>query len=270
MSNGQSSVSVLFAAAAIIMCSLLGCTVKEDRDNCPSILILDMRRAWDAAGRSGFGDLVVCVRGDDFDYSETVAPGAEECRITVPREMLVVDVYGVEGMSARKYVSGGFHAEPGEEFPPLWRFSGVVEVSGERAGMGVSLHKDFCRMLISVNEIDDRSVSPYVLDFTSGVDGVLPGGVISENVLSFSINPGAGNEVAVRIPRQKDGSLRLDLDSGDGVRRFFPVGGYIISSGYDWTAEDLDDITMKIDYSLTSVNASISGWDKTHVFVVEI
>lgn len=233
MYGGQSSIPVFLASAAIIMCSLLGCSVKEVRDNCPSVLVLDMRQVWE--GEQRLEDLVVCVRGDSFDYSATVGYGQEECRIVVPREMLEVDVYGTEGMSAEKYVSdGGFVAAPGEEFPPLWRFSSRVEVSGEKADVEVPMHKDFCRMLISVNDLDDRSWSPYTLDFTSGVDGVLQGGVLSENELSFSINPGAENEVAVRIPRQKDGSLRLELDSGDGVRRSFPLGAYIISSGYDW------------------------------------
>ena len=50
------------------------------------------------------------------------------------------------------------------------------------------------------------------------------------------------------LPVQMDGSLRLNVMAYDGtLLRSFALGEYILQSGYDWNAEDLEDIRIEVD-----------------------
>jgi hypothetical protein len=48
----------------------------------------------------------------------------------------------------------------------------------------------------------------------------------------------------------------------DQVVRTFALGSYIAASGYDWTAPDLEDLTLHVDISLTSVTVSTDLWSR--------
>jgi hypothetical protein len=49
----------------------------------------------------------------------------------------------------------------------------------------------------------------------------------------------------------------------DRIVRTFALGSYIAASGYDWSAPDLVDLTLKVDISLTSVTVSTDLWSRT-------
>ena len=72
------------------------------------------------------------------------------------------------------------------------------------------------------------------------------------------------------LPRQMDASLMLVIDDGGGSPQAFALGQYIVSSGYDWTAPDLEDITVTLDYALTEIRLIISGWDSVYEYEMEI
>jgi len=60
------------------------------------------------------------------------------------------------------------------------------------------------------------------------------------------------------------------VDDGTDVLKTFALGEYVTASGYDWSAESLDDITIGLDYSLSHVTLKIEGWEKELHFDVEI
>jgi hypothetical protein len=72
------------------------------------------------------------------------------------------------------------------------------------------------------------------------------------------------------LPRQIDASLMLEVDDGKGGYKAFALGQYIVSSGYDWTAEDLEDITVTLDYALTEIRLVIGGWESVYEYEMEI
>ena len=49
----------------------------------------------------------------------------------------------------------------------------------------------------------------------------------------------------------------------DQVVRTFALGSYIAASGYDWSAPDLEDLTLHVDISVTSVTISTDLWSRT-------
>ena len=66
-----------------------------------------------------------------------------------------------------------------------------------------------------------------------------------------------------------DGSLLLEVDFLDsGEVRTFPVGEYILESGYDWSVPDLEDIDVEMDFSRSSLTFTVSKWKKTLSFEI--
>ena len=48
----------------------------------------------------------------------------------------------------------------------------------------------------------------------------------------------------------------------------FALGNYINKCGYDWTAADLQDIVVRIDYACTKLNIAVGAWE--HSYDVDI
>ena len=72
------------------------------------------------------------------------------------------------------------------------------------------------------------------------------------------------------MPRQMDNSIVLEVNDGTSVLKTFALGEYISASGYDWSAPDLGDITVGIDYTRTKLTVSVLGWDEVYEFDVVI
>ena len=72
--------------------------------------------------------------------------------------------------------------------------------------------------------------------------------------------------VRFRIPRQSDDSLSLSLRHDGAPAGSYPLGEYIARLGYDWHAEELQDIYVTIDQVLGLVTVSVSDWEDGAVF----
>ena len=72
--------------------------------------------------------------------------------------------------------------------------------------------------------------------------------------------------VRFRIPRQSDDSLSLSLRHDGAPAGSYPLGEYIARLGYDWNAEELQDIYVTIDQVLGLVTVSVSDWEDGAVF----
>lgn len=269
--NGRTAIPALAAAASIILCSLLGCSVKEDRDGCPSVLRLLLGSARTLGDSLGVQEMYLALDAADFRYGGDIPQEAEEYRIAVPREAFDVEVFMLEeGLDAADYLGqGGFFGKNGQQFPALWRFGCGVEIHGESAVADVRLHKEFCRVKVVVLE-EGKSSIPLEINFISKVNGIMTDGGCSDGPLSFPASRISSGEASVRLPRQKDGSLLMEVCPGESVSRTFPLGRYLIDCGYDWNAEDLEDIEVVIDCSLTQLSLFRKGLDKTFSFVAEI
>ena len=64
--------------------------------------------------------------------------------------------------------------------------------------------------------------------------------------------------------------MMLEIDDGGGVIKRFALGTYIASIGYDWTAPDLRDIDIELDFAMTRISLVVSGWDNEYEFDVVI
>lgn len=242
----------LFVAVALAA----GCSVKEDREACPCRLVLDFGDVDTAIvkslnvqavceGEVVFGDVVYA---DDF--------GAEYVR-EVPRGVLKINVWsgGDEGY--------GMVIPYGCECPPIYMGSVMADARGETCREYIDVCKNHCRLTVLVEGMTDV---PYSFTFRGNVSGYGSDGSPSYGDFSCVAYPGLTGESQAVLPRQLDSSLLLDVDDGTAATKTFALGEHIAASGYDWTLEDLADMTVVLNYYITYVRIIIQKWDKEFVY----
>lgn len=240
-----------------------GCSVKENREECPCRLYIDFGE--DCAGVSEYAELTVFSE-DGFSYSAKVDASAfeEEYMVPVPRGGVRVNAY----YGAEEFVrtDGAMIIPLGDDCPRIYMYSSYVDTSGDVAYADVAMHKNHCVITVHVEE----SEFPYSLNVRGNVAGYDSGGNPSGGEFSCLVRPDSEGMCMVSVPRQTDRTLVLDVDDGTDVLKTFALGEYVAASGYDWHAENLEDITIGLDYSLSHLTLKVEGWSKELHFDIEI
>ena len=242
--------SLILPALLQLLATCLSCSVKEVRDLCPCLLRLDFSGN-DSMLLSGGVFARICGQDSGFEVSETLEfdQGLSTCHsVRVPREELRLLVVCPP--------DGSFLTpDNGKSFPHLWMDCLEIAASGEASEADVVLHKSYCEISMSLRGSSAAEVLPFGLEVWGNVWGYSPEGIPAAGAFRVPVQDGA-----VCVPRQIDNSLKLDIVDGEGIVRTFALGNYMEESGYDWSAPDLADIQLEIDWSRTSVTFSIARW----------
>ena len=251
---------------SVICClmSCLSCSVKEDRTTCPCRLMLDfsgndtvsVRLAQLLVNASeGFclADTLIC---EDFE---------KEYMVSVPRgEVNVLTWCGGEAFVSR---NEGLTIPYGEDCPEVYMDFFNVEAVGESVRHEVHMRKNHCKATIYVKT---EETFPYRLLVKGEVDGYETDGLPSYGSFMYELELSEDMIGHVTLPRQRDESLSLEVYEGDSVLKVFTLGRYISATGYDWSAEHLDDLTLSLDYTHNIIGITIGEWDKEHHFDISI
>ena len=253
---------VISAICCLLSC--LSCSVKEDRMACPCRMVLDFSGNDTVSVRSarlqvnaseGFclADTLTC---EDFE---------DEYMVSVPRgEVNVLAWYGYEGCVGR---NEGLKIPYGEDCPQVYMDFFNLEAEGESVHKEVRMRKNHCVATIYVKTEESF---PYRLVVKGKVDGYEPDGAPSLGYFMYELELSEDMTGWVTLPRQRDESLCLEVCEGDSVLKVFTLGRYISATGYDWTAEHLDDLTLSLDYTHNVIGITIGDWDKEHHFDISI
>ena len=235
-----------------VMLLLPSCFVKEDRDECPCWMTVEMP---DRVGHDG--SVVLRLRGNsddgamDYAYkvSESIKADVGILEYEVPRGSVGVSVVN----SARLAVPVG------EQMDSLYGFFKPYHTRCESVKCDVELHKEFCT--VSFTLVDEHYESPYDIEVRGNVSGVSPWDLVPVSG-AFKYAPVAEEGVyRLRVPRQVDASLEMVMLSNQEIVNRLPLGEYIIRSGYDWAATDLSDVSVALDLEKQQVMVTVSGWD---------
>lgn len=262
---------VVPALAAVLLGS---CSIKESRVPCPSYLNVSYQ-----ATELVTGSLNLFGWSTEQVFRSNVELLPEENTWMKPVHKDIITVAAVAGME-RNLVDGHQVLIPyGNECDRLYGYKERVDCTGEEAFAVVRFRKQFCTVHLDINqtaevtqtfrfEVDGCTAGFDVLDF-SAVEGRFhcePRPVPGEKVVDF------------RIPRQVDNSMTVSLwtredqpspapsrPSARAQSEFymgtFPLGEYISKTGYDWTADALQDIYVRIDFLRMTVVVSVAGWE---------
>ena len=97
-----------------------------------------------------------------------------------------------------------------------------------------------------------------------------PDGSVLKGDFLVECRPDERGVCSVRLPRQTESSLMLNILDGGASVREFALGEYIAASGFDWSSPDLGDLTIAVDFALTRISLSVDDWNRTFEFNVEI
>ena len=258
-------------------------------------------------GAGDDGCIVLRLRGNsdedavDYEYqvTEAVRVDVGALEYEVPRGSVGVSVIempdrvGHDGIVG--YDGDEIRVPVGEQMDSLYGFFKMYHTRCESVLCDVELHKEFCTVSFTLG--DDGYSSPYHIEVWGNVAGVSAWDLMPVQG-EFRYAPMQKNGVyQVRVPRQVDNSLELVMveipdqvgydgeeipgqagydgeRTGDDGERVvvdrLPLGEYIARSGYDWTAEDLADVSVALDLEMQQVMITVSGWDGVVVMDIVI
>lgn len=252
----------LLMSGALVFAS--ACSVKEDRTPCPCILDMDFICP-DEADADHVG--LVVESSDEILWRDTVdvMRNGQGYQVPVPRTLLHVRAWAGEDVRASDL---GILIPLGQDCPRVYMHDSDVRTDGEYFHEDVVLRKNHCVMTL-LTEGEGRISSALMLK--GNVAGYDAQGHPVQGDFEFLLEDGGLEEGYVAVlPRQTDASLMLEVDDGRGNHKAFALGRYIVSSGYDWSAPDLEDVTVTIDYALTEIRLVVSGWESVYRYDVEI
>ena len=248
-----------------------GCSIREDRDLCPCRLVLDlpsgtgetalwleMRTAeTDAPAESSDG----AVAGTAVTHKETLPAGTKSYHTAVPRGSVSLMAWTTGSSDGPDRLplamtESEIRIPEGEECPELRLFRRTYDTRCEQVRDTVRFRKEFCMLNLQVLSLNGL----YELAVRGQYCGFGPGERLLKGPFYCRMQPDGTGRVRVRIPRQGDDSLVLELRNGVGAVKSFALGEYLRESGYDWTAADLADADILIDYVRSSVTLSLGRW----------
>ena len=170
--------------------------------------------------------VVLSVTGEGYSWTEVVHADTVLV-LPVPKGEVAVSAVG----GALAEGDGSVRIPAGEEAPPLYLFYAARP--------------------------------PFEAVVEGFYGGWEPDGGPAPGSFSRRLLPGSDGRAALRLPRQGDDSLLMHIVFSDQVVRTFALGSYIAAAGYDWSAPDLEDLSLQVDISLTSVTISSDLWSRT-------
>lgn len=234
-------------AFGLFLISLFGasCTVKEDRADCPCLLTVRME---------GLPSYPACylVTGPDGLRLQGLATADTSVVLAVPRELLSVQI----SAGAMPAEDGRIRIPAGQESPPLYLFCGRFRPESDAVLLHVQLSKQFCALTLKVAQPPGNGDA-----FRTRIRGQVAGFSADGHPVTGPFTCEGGADGVVRLPRQSPADeLWLDIFMPDEHLRSFALGSYIREAGYDWTAPDLQDLTLEINLSVTQITFTTPDW----------
>lgn len=242
-----------------------GCSVKEDRNDCPCHLTLDFSETDTLMIPSV--DIIVCDGADAVFNRKDVAAREfiPEYFVEVPLTSTSLNVYsGAEDMVA---YDGELRIPSGKDCPKVYAFASLLDDLEESEDIKVHLRKEHCVMKIQILDGYDFD---WEMKIKGGICGYGQNGQPLKGIFEAVPEKQVSGNYEVVVPRQTDSSLMMEIDDGTDVLKHFAIGEYVSSVGYDWNSPDLEDITVVLDWSLTTIRCTVQVWDRIYEYELVI
>lgn len=223
------------------------CSIKEDRSRCPCHINVSVA----AVPEGG----AVFRMDDGLSLTETRIRSDTSLKADASGAKALVTAH-----NAPEWSADGYRIPVGEQSPPLYLCAKMLQTAaGESAEVSLTLRKSYCLLRFSLSG-EEGPDAPYTFRVRGNVNGVHSDGSPSEGQFFYDIPP---SDFCVRLPRQKDNSLLLDIVAASGTVRTFALGTCLHEASYDWTKPDLDDAALDVELSLTEVHFTLGMWTAT-------
>lgn len=248
---------------SLLVACLASCSVKEARGPCPCWLQLDLENS---IGE----ELLVSVWSEEFYLTDTFEPesGSYVYEHSVPKGVQKCGVAG--GLENSELTGHDLLTVSGCQADPIFASSTEVNADGESVRQKILLHKQYANICLSISR-DVSSDFPYKLKVNSNVAGIdLRNMSPVKGEFDYRPQDSGTGEYNFRVLRQMDDSMTVGLIKDGVAIGDLPLGEYIAKSGYDWTAADLEDIYIGIDFIRSEVSVSVCDWETGETFEMKI
>ena len=264
--------SVRFLWAIILMGGILlsSCSVKEDRSDCPSFIVVNLR----LQGAYEPGTAITCYIFDKNGVmvasgtypAEAYSGDAIYFPVKRNQDYTVSCVTGVDAMSIE---DNRLILSPDGVSDAIFGFSESVHVGMSDYGYDVTgrLCKEYADVKLTV--VDPQEDYPFRFELRSGTSGLsLLGFHPLEGFNCHAPDDMGDGHYRTRICRQSDISelmldiyLNSDTKASEEPRYTLPLGSDLLKAGYDPYAEDMEDIDMEVTYAEASLCIRIGDWE---------
>lgn len=247
---------------------LLGsCSVKSDRTPCPTLLCLNLSGGDEKA-------MDIYIKGSDLPYSHAThisKAAGESAQVSFEIDKGKTSLIAVSGLHECFIEDGTLLSTDGGTMDEIFAFSADFEAEGDVKLIDGELHRQSAFLFLDIVSSDEDSYPFYVAvkSNTCGLDlwNLSP----VKGSFSAVLHPVLGVSHRICLPRQADDSLSLEFydsrlrrDEASPIDSL-DIGSIISESGYDWNAEDLDDIYVSLDYSDASVSVRVMPWNRVEL-----
>lgn len=248
---------IKLVSLATFLAGVASCSVKEDRVPCPGYLYVTVpedARVVGPVGMVGWNDKVL------FRHEHDLERDGRSWVKTLKKGSLIFGAYS----GNRTMVDDGHYMTIplGSQCDSVYAYYTPVELE-EQAFVELSMKKQFATVRVDLNQSEGsmRALTFTVAGNTCGFD--LNGFYPVSGAYSYEFRTAVKERTAsFRVPRQADDSLELQVMTPVGLPlNTIAVGRYIGILGYDWTAEELADIEINIDFQYAIVEIRVEGWE---------
>ena len=251
---------------------LVSCSIKESRAECPCYALIDLD---EYAELSDAEDILVTVRGggvssnSEVKLTDCLGCGHEE---KVGRSSVIF--CSASGYGDMNVQSDSVRAPGNMEWGKIFSDGQIADCDDDICVVRMRPHKEYCTVIFLVVGVPSEGLL-FDMRVRANSDGVrlrdskpLEGAYTAYVSGSF-----AGSVCSVRIPRQEDDNMVLDLlehredrtYTAEDILTSFPLGRMIRAQGFSWTKSSLDDVYITIDYSRMIADVSIIEWNEKDI-----
>jgi hypothetical protein len=257
-----------------IACAILGmatlapaCSVKEDRLECPvyvTVLTDQFVIRGMNEGKVSFSSAHLIDR-EDISFLTFLRDGYTQA---CPREFARAAVFsGAENYSL---VEDAMQVLPGQQAGLLWAYGETFSANSDEYVIDAEPHKQYCLVQFL---FDESPTAPPDYAWRFRIKAACSGLNIYtleplEGEYSCSVGPNAVGAWYGVIPRQKANELLLEVYLPDSDDELAGRTDYVIDlgrkfeeMGYDWTAEDLRDVTVSVGFTSADISIRVQEWE---------
>lgn len=248
---------VFLSCCIMLLWLTVFCSIKEDRRICPCYLHCFVK---DAQKKD---KVYLYLYSEDNVHKDSIIPGNEKV-IKVKREGHGIFAISCPESPDRYVTKEGIRIRYGEECPELYMDFQQVHATGDEAFYKGELFKNFCVLTL---KIKNKSIHVDGMFILGSVCGYGRDGNVLKGDFRKEIIPDEQGICQVRIPRQIDESLKLEVRVDNNERKLFALGKYISDGGYDWKQKNLGDCEVFIDMAVIGLSLDVIEWNKERSIV---
>ena len=259
----------LLCACALALLAAVGCSIREDRSDCPCYVALHYGEFADkdTSARLQIRQGGRTVREEPLGPEE-LSEGSE---VQVERaENTFSVITGDEHLTQR---DDSVYARRGHEWGEVWSDTRTVDCGDDLRDVTFTPHKDFCTVTFLIKGLDPEKDYPYEIRVKAGCNGMRLSdrAPLEGDYVAYPRRIPGTNLFEVRLPRQIDDDQTAELliprddrlYTDDDVVKTFPLGQMLLRQGYSWETNDLEDVTVVVDFAWTLVTVQVNGWGDT-------